>query len=101
MIFSQYSQFTVEFSNSPLCVIKSVHVNYYSSFCYCDFIFPHIDTWRQISALVLVVTTGISLAAREQDRVDFLPGLDLDEQPQFNHYAGYLNASGANKFFYW
>jgi len=37
--------------------------------------------------------------APEQDRVLHLPGLDV--QPNFNHYAGHLQATGTKKFFYW
>ena len=51
--------------------------------------------------LVLLFVTGAVLGAREEDRVDFLPGLDEDEQPDFNHYAGYLTATGGSKLFYW
>ena len=53
--------------------------------------------------LILFVFLGITccFAAREEDKVDYLPGLPDDEQPTFNHYAGYLNASGGSKFFYW
>jgi cathepsin A (carboxypeptidase C) len=37
--------------------------------------------------------------APEEDRVTFLPGLDV--QPTFRHYAGFLQAGGTKKFFYW
>lgn len=38
-------------------------------------------------------------AAPDEDRVTFLPGLEV--QPTFNHYAGFLQATGTKSFFYW
>ena len=51
------------------------------------------------SVLLILVASSLVFAAREEDLVDYLPG--LDEQPDFNHYAGHLNATGDKKFFYW
>ena len=50
---------------------------------------------------LLCISLLITLAycAREADRVTYLPG--LEEQPEFNHYAGYLNAGDGKQFFYW
>ncbi len=39
-------------------------------------------------------------AAREEDRVTSLPGLDPPE-PSFNYYAGHLDATDGKKLFYW
>jgi cathepsin A (carboxypeptidase C) len=48
----------------------------------------------------LLLLPAACFAAREEDRVDFLPG--LDEQPEdFDHYAGYLTATNGTKLFYW
>jgi cathepsin A (carboxypeptidase C) len=53
-------------------------------------------------ALFVLLSVGMSPVvdgAYEPDRVLSLPGLDV--QPTFNHYAGYLAASGTKNFFYW
>ena len=52
-----------------------------------------------VSLILLVILAGSVQAAREEDRVTYLPG--LDPQPDFNHYAGYLDVDGNKKFFYW
>ena len=48
---------------------------------------------------VFLLYTSLVYAAREQDRVEYLPG--LDPQPDFDHYAGYLHVDDNKKFFYW
>ena len=50
---------------------------------------------------IFLAFISVVFAAREEDRVDYLPGLDENDQPTFNHYAGYLNASSGSRFFYW
>ena len=47
----------------------------------------------------LLALASLASGAREEDRVEYLPG--LDPQPDFDHYAGYLNVDDNKKFFYW
>ena len=48
----------------------------------------------------LSLFVGCTLATREEDLVESLPGLDPPE-PTFDHYAGYLDATDGKKLFYW
>lgn len=57
-----------------------------------------VDLFGALAFVVCCLTLGVS-GAPEEDRVLFLPGLEV--QPTFNHYAGFLNASGTKHFFYW
>lgn len=56
--------------------------------------------YRFLSLFTLFVTFGGYFAARENDRVTYLPRLD-GPQPNFRHYAGYLKATDKRNFFYW
>ena len=53
----------------------------------------------RVRVLVLAFLAGAAYAARDEDLVEYLPY--LDPQPDFNHYAGYLNVDDNKKFFYW
>ena len=50
--------------------------------------------------LCLALLVFCTLATREEDLVESLPGLDPPE-PTFDHYAGYLDATDGKKLFYW
>ena len=50
--------------------------------------------------LCLALLVVCTLATREEDLVESLPGLDPPE-PTFDHYAGYLDATDGKKLFYW
>ena len=52
---------------------------------------------------LLFVCLPAVLGAREEDEVLFLPGLEEngEPQPQFKHYAGYLDATEYNLLWYW
>ena len=67
--------------------------------CFCHISGASKTTMSLLLLLLTVISVTVVNAAVDEDRVLFLPGLDV--QPTFNHYAGYLKASGTKNFFYW
>ena len=53
----------------------------------------------KIILVIAIFSIACTWAAYEEDKVEYLPG--LEEQPTFNHYAGYLTASNGTELFYW
>ncbi len=53
--------------------------------------------------LLFLYLLPVVLGAREEDEVLFLPGLEENGEPQpdFKHYAGYLDATDDNLLWYW
>lgn len=52
-----------------------------------------------LPCILLLLTLPFVLCAPENDRVTHLPG--LEQQPSWNHYSGYLKASGTKRLHYW
>ena len=62
-------------------------------------LFSDTMTVMQICLLIWLVTIEVSWSAPDEDEVTFIPG--LDPQPDFKHYAGYLDATDGKHHFYW